>query len=159
MDTFKGPSLSCTGESLGIECNITNSESTSTELAAFGDQKSGNNQLTEVHQNQVAFVFQICTYQSNPVYFISLPQQWGTVITGPHMLRNRDKVFIGQAQSIWRSTRIWTKKIQLSGPQTLSVFDITMQLMSTWNNKLTVPYFFSFLCYLHFGSQFPSDHQ
>lgn len=56
MDALKGVPLSSTGESLGTECKI-NSESSSTELAACGDQKAGNNQLIEVYQSQVVFVF------------------------------------------------------------------------------------------------------
>lgn len=57
MGAVKVPSLSCTGESLGTECKINSkTESSSTDLAACGDQKGGNNQLTEVYQNQVAFV-------------------------------------------------------------------------------------------------------
>lgn len=58
MGPVQGPSLSCTGENLGTECK-TNSktEYNSTDLAACGDQKAGNNQLTGVYQNQVAFVF------------------------------------------------------------------------------------------------------
>lgn len=58
MGAVKGPSLSCTGESLGTEFKMNaKTESSSTELDARGHQKAGNNKLTEVYQNQVAFVF------------------------------------------------------------------------------------------------------
>lgn len=57
MSAVKG-ALSCAEESLSTECKINSkTESTSRELAACGNQKAGNNQLTEVYQNQVAFVF------------------------------------------------------------------------------------------------------